>query len=65
MPIHFKVEDKGKSVCTNSRKTWSQKKLTYEKISDKNVTYYKYKLKYPHAGAGKRVQFWKKNILMN
>ena len=34
-----------------------KKKLTYEKISDKYVTYYKYKLKYPHAGAGKRVQF--------
>ena len=57
LPIHFIVEDNGKSVCTNTRKTWSQKKLTYEKISDKYVTYYKYKLKYPHAGAGKRVQF--------
>ena len=34
-----------------------EKKLTYEKSSDKYVTYYKYHLKYPHAGAGKRVQF--------
>jgi len=33
------------------------KKLTYEKFSSKYVTFYKYKLKYPHAGAGKRVQF--------
>ena len=57
LPIHFIVEDNGKSVCTNTRKAWSQKKLTYEKPSDKYVTYYKYKLKYPHAGAGKRVQF--------
>ncbi len=57
LPIHFIVEDNGKSVCTNTRKTWSQKKLTYEKSSDKYVTYYKYHLKYPHAGAGKRVQF--------
>ena len=57
LPIRFIVEDNGKSVCTNTRKAWSQKKLTYEKLSDKYVTYYKYKLKYPHAGVGKRVQF--------
>ena len=57
LPIHFIVEDNGKSVCTNTRNAWSQKKLTYEKSSDKYVTYYRYKLKYPHAGAGKRVQF--------
>ena len=57
LPIHIIVEDNGKSVCTNTRKTWSQKRLTYEKGADKYVTYYKYKLKYPHAGAGKRVQF--------
>ncbi len=57
LPIHFIVEDNRKSVCTDTRKTWSQSKLTYEKSSDKYVTYYKYNLKYPHAGAGKRVQF--------
>ena len=57
LPIHFIVEDNRKSVCTDTRKTWSQGKLTYEKSSDKYVTYYKYSLKYPHAGAGKRVQF--------
>jgi len=57
LPIHFIVEDNRKSVCTDTRKAWSKKKLTYENISNKFVTYYKYKLKYPHAGAGKRVQF--------
>ena len=57
LPIHFIVEDNKKSVCTDTRKTWSQNKLTYEKSSQKYVTYYKYNLKYPHAGAGKRVQF--------
>ena len=57
LPIHFIVEDNRKSVCTDTRKTWSQRKLTYDKSSDKYVTYYKYNLKYPHAGAGKRVQF--------
>ncbi len=34
-----------------------KKKLSYEFKRDKFITYYKYNLKYPHAGAGKRVQF--------
>jgi len=58
LPIHFIIEDNGKSVCTDTRATWNQEKLTYEGVNDEYVTYYKYKLdKYPHAGAGKRVQF--------
>jgi TPP-dependent pyruvate/acetoin dehydrogenase alpha subunit len=57
LPIHFIIEDNKKSVCTDTRAAWSQKKLTYENVSDGYVTYYKYDLKYPHAGAGKRVQF--------
>tara|TARA_R110002020_G_scaffold121138_8_gene275590 strand:- start:1005 stop:1616 length:612 start_codon:yes stop_codon:yes gene_type:complete len=58
LPIHFIVEDNEKSVCTDTRATWNQQKLTYEGVSDDYVTYYKYKLdKYPHAGAGTRVQF--------
>tara|TARA_B100000959_G_C14772137_1_gene537954 strand:- start:50 stop:649 length:600 start_codon:yes stop_codon:yes gene_type:complete len=57
LPIHFIVEDNRKSVCTDTRKAWSTNKLTFENVSDKYVTYYKYKLKYPHAGAGKRVEF--------
>ena len=57
MALIFIVEDNEKSVCTETRKAWNQKKLTYEGYSDDYVTYYHYKLKYPHAGAGKRVQF--------
>ena len=57
LPIHFIVEDNRKSVCTNTRKVWSANKLTFQNVSDKYVTYYKYKLKYPHAGAGQRVEF--------
>ena len=57
LPIHFIIEDNEKSVCTDTRKAWNQKKLSYEGFSDEYVTYYHYKLKYPHAGAGKRVQF--------
>tara|TARA_B100000029_G_C17238632_1_gene838178 strand:- start:4 stop:603 length:600 start_codon:yes stop_codon:yes gene_type:complete len=57
LPIHFIIEDNEKSVCTDTRKSWNQNKLSYEGKKDKYVTYYHYKLKYPHAGAGKRVQF--------
>lgn len=57
LPIHFVIEDNSKSVCTDTRKTWSLKKLSYENSRNSYITYYKYKLKYPHAGAGKRVQF--------
>ena len=55
LPIHFIVEDNEKSVCTETRKAWNQKRLSYEGSRDKYVSYYHYKLKYPHAGAGKRV----------
>ena len=58
LPIHFIVEDNGKSVCTDTRATWGTNTLTYEDVNDEYITYYKYKLdKYPHAGAGTRVQF--------
>lgn len=58
LPIHFIIEDNNQSVCTDTRKTWKQKILTFEKFKNKKfITYYKYKSKYPHAGAGVRVQF--------
>ena len=57
LPIHFVVEDNEKSVCTNTREVWNQDKLSYESENDEYITYYKYKTKYPHAGAGIRVQF--------
>ena len=57
LPIHFVIEDNGKSVCTDTRKTWKQDKLTYEGVNNKYITYYKYETKWPHAGAGTRVQF--------
>ena len=56
LPIKFIIEDNNLSVCTNTRKVWKIKSLTNKK-KNKFVTYYKYKSKYPHAGAGKRVQF--------
>jgi pyruvate dehydrogenase E1 component alpha subunit len=57
LPIHFIIEDNGKSVMTETRPTWKQEKLTYENGKHPLVTYYKYQTKYPHAGAGQRVQF--------
>jgi pyruvate dehydrogenase E1 component alpha subunit len=57
LPIHFVIEDNGKSVCTDTRATWNQRVLTYEAQQSARITYYKYETRYPHAGAGKRVQF--------
>ena len=57
LPIHFIVEDNGKSVCTDTKATWQMDVLTYENSGDQMVTYYRYETKYPHAGAGVRVQF--------
>jgi len=58
LPIHFIIEDNGKSVCTDTKATWAMEKMTYEGVNDEYITYYKYNLdKYPHAGAGTRVQF--------
>ncbi len=57
LPVYFVVEDNGKSVCTETRTTWNQPKLTYEDSTHPRVRYYKYESKYPHAGAGVRVQF--------
>ena len=51
------MEDNGKSVCTDTRETWNQPVLTWEDTKHPLVVYYKYQTKYPHAGAGKRVQF--------
>lgn len=57
LPIHFVVEDNGKSVCTDTREAWNQPVLSFEQPADEYVSYYRYETKYPHAGAGVRVQF--------
>ena len=35
----------------------NKKNLSYEGKNDKFITFYSYKSKWPHAGAGKRIQF--------
>lgn len=57
LPIRFVVEDNGKSVCTDTRQAWNRQRLTYEEANDDYVTYYRYETRFPHAGAGQRVQF--------
>ena len=57
LPIRFIVEDNGKSVCTDTREAWNQPVLTYEHSRHPLITYYRYQTRYPHAGAGQRVQF--------
>lgn len=57
LPIIFIIEDNNLSVCTNTRKVWGQKVLTYEKGRNNLIKFYKYKNKYPHSGAGKRIEF--------
>jgi TPP-dependent pyruvate/acetoin dehydrogenase alpha subunit len=57
LPIRFIVEDNGKSVCTDTRSAWNQPRLSFEGQRDEYIHYYRYETRYPHAGAGVRVQF--------
>ncbi len=57
LPIHFIVEDNAKSVCTDTRQAWNQPVLTHENTKHPKMSFYKYQTRYPHAGAGVRVQF--------
>lgn len=54
LPIRFVVEDNGLSVCTPTEKVWGIDPDTW--VSS-YIQAYRYKLPWPHAGAGKRVQF--------
>lgn len=56
LPITFHIEDNGQSVCTDTRKAWGLSRLTFE--GSFNVEFSKYVTgKYPHAGAGTRINF--------
>lgn len=66
LPITFIVEDNKKSVCTPTNKIWGRESPYYLENNEykggilklPNLYYYQYdNKKYPHAGAGKRVQF--------
>jgi len=58
LPVVWVIEDNRKSVCTDTKKAWATALHWWEKeqnVSD--LRFYKYQSKYPHAGAGVRVQF--------
>ena len=55
LPINFVIEDNSKSVCTPTREVWNINECSY--VDKPKITYYSYSPKYPHAGAGKRIQF--------
>jgi TPP-dependent pyruvate/acetoin dehydrogenase alpha subunit len=67
LPIVFIIEDNGKSVETPTHSVWgsqhpcfsySQQNKQYIKDFPNKIIYYQYtNLKYPHSGAGKRIQF--------
>lgn len=51
LPIQFVIEDNGLSVCTPTQETWGGASALV------NVIRYRYASKWPHSGAGTRVQF--------
>ena len=51
LPIQFIIEDNGLSVCTPTVEAWQTEPVK------RNIKRYSYSSKWPHAGAGKRVQF--------
>jgi len=65
LPITFVVEDNKKSVCTPTPDIWKRDRPYYLEsdytgglLRQNNLIYYQYTNdKYPHAGAGMRVQF--------
>jgi len=60
LPIQFVVEDNLLSVCTDTRSTWGNSPMWYYETTRFRpglIHYYRYESKWPHAGAGLRVQF--------
>jgi len=56
LPITYVIENNEKSVCTETKKVWNTEELYFAKETRK-IIYYEYQTKYPHAGAGQRIQF--------
>lgn len=51
LPVTWVVEDNGVSVCTETKSAWGATMLLGETVR------YEYRSRFPHAGAGIRVQF--------
>lgn len=57
LPITFVVEDNGLSVMTDTTSVWALEESSFRADRPSNVRYFEYSSSYPHAGAGKRVEF--------
>jgi TPP-dependent pyruvate/acetoin dehydrogenase alpha subunit len=58
LPITWIVADNGKSVCTDTKKSWGMYHHSVSRAENVNVHYFQYKLGYPHAGGNSgRVNF--------
>ncbi len=59
LPVHFVVEDNGRSVCTDTASTWGIDDRYRMNGVEKShfITRFCYDLPWPHSGAGKRVEF--------
>jgi pyruvate dehydrogenase E1 component alpha subunit len=58
LPVTWVIEDNGKSVCTDTKSAWRIDQHWWEREAGApDVISYRYESKYPHAGAGQRVQF--------
>lgn len=53
LPLSVVIEDNGVSVCTNTAVAWGK----MNDFTDVHVKAFKYKSRWPHAGAGKRIKF--------
>ena len=58
LPVTWVIEDNGKSVCTDTKAAWGIDSHWWEREAPApDLISYRYESKYPHAGAGCRVQF--------
>ena len=55
LPITYVIENNNRSVCTDTYSVWNGSPTF--KNETRKIIYYEYTSKYPHAGAGKRIQF--------
>jgi TPP-dependent pyruvate/acetoin dehydrogenase alpha subunit len=55
LPIRFVIEDNHLSVCTNTDKAWGRGSNLAAEYP--RAIHYSYTLKWPHSGAGQRVEF--------
>ncbi len=57
LPITFVIEDNGLSVCTETLTSWGLEKPSFGVKKSPRVLRYRYISRFPHAGAGVRVEF--------